>query len=242
MPAHARVYAALGTARMQECSGFDLGAFNAFRSNAQAWCDLEHLAATDMFGKQHGRLLSAPVLAFEFDFSSLHALPAASRAVELTIPASAAGVLNCVTYWFELDLGDGMQTIHLGAHGPPVGRWPVAISGSQTSRQVVAHSRWLLSAASASCGGLECGSQPATCGLTALSDVLLLGPTAADARTVPCVLASRALCAQAPISMRRAASRRARGGSSCTTLATSVSCSRARACASSSRTTRLPSR
>ena len=53
-PARARVYAALASLRLEDASGFDLRAFNAFRSNAQCWIDVEHLAATDRFRRQVG--------------------------------------------------------------------------------------------------------------------------------------------------------------------------------------------
>lgn len=107
----------------------------------QAWADLEHLAATDSFGKQHAAMLSAPMPVMSFDFSSLTALPPASRSVTLDVPATVSGVLNCVTFWwvpigaricperrvgpdcaasggrYDLDLGDleeGAPTIALG--------------------------------------------------------------------------------------------------------------------------------
>lgn len=66
----------------------------------QAWADLEHLAATDSFGKQHAAMLSAPMPVMSFDFSSLTALPPASRSVTLDVPATVSGVLNCVTFWW----------------------------------------------------------------------------------------------------------------------------------------------
>lgn len=113
VPARARVFAALCSLRVRQCSGFNLCAFNAFRSNAQSWVDIEHIAATDVFDGQHAELLSAPVHLFDFDFTTAANLPQKCH-VELDAIASSSGVLNCVTFWYELDLGDGMEKIDLG--------------------------------------------------------------------------------------------------------------------------------
>ena len=106
IPARARCYGALASLRIEEISGFDLSAFNAFRSNDSVFIDLEHVWATDLFRKQHAVLLSEPVHLFDCDFSSIDSLPPPSREVELLATASADGVLNCLTWWFVLELDD----------------------------------------------------------------------------------------------------------------------------------------
>ena len=70
VPARARVYGALASVLVGRVAGFDLSAFNAFRSNDSVWVDLEHLAASDHFGRSGWRLLSEPVHLFAFDFTS----------------------------------------------------------------------------------------------------------------------------------------------------------------------------
>lgn len=93
-------------------------------SATQAWADLEHLAATDSFGKQHAAMLSAPMPVMSFDFSSLTALPPASRSVALDVPATASGVLNCVTFWW-VPIGARMcPERRVGPDGAPP-RWQV---------------------------------------------------------------------------------------------------------------------
>ena len=58
VPSRATVYAAIASIRLGEVSGFDLSAFNAFRCNDSVWIDIEHIKATDMYGKQGAALLS----------------------------------------------------------------------------------------------------------------------------------------------------------------------------------------
>ena len=108
VPSRARVFVALASLRVEEIAGFDLRAFNAFRSNSSVWVDLEHVWATDRFGRQHAQLLSEPAHVFDFDFSSGDALPPLSRTAEVDLVANAHGVVNCVTWWYEIDLGDGV--------------------------------------------------------------------------------------------------------------------------------------
>ena len=110
VPSRATVYAAIASIRLGEVSGFDLSAFNAFRCNDSVWIDIEHIKATDMYGKQGAALLSAPVALFSFDFSSAATLPTAQEAAQwasATATATADGVVNCITWWYELDLGGG---------------------------------------------------------------------------------------------------------------------------------------
>ena len=114
VPSRARVYAALASLRVDTISDFDLSAFNAFRNNASVWVDLEHIAATDRYGKQQPRLLSNPVHLFDFDFSSLGALPPNVRTLETCVVACAEGIVNCVTWWYELELGDDAPCLPLG--------------------------------------------------------------------------------------------------------------------------------
>ena len=88
--------------RVSEISGFDLRAFNAFRSNDSVFVDVEHLAATDMYGKQHHQLLSAPAKLFDFDFerpeqaaSRMRACSCARFACSLSHAASRMQPLAC---------------------------------------------------------------------------------------------------------------------------------------------------
>ena len=108
VPGRARVYAAVASLRVEEIAGFDLAAFNAFRSNAGVWIDLEHVWATDRFSRQNAHLLSPPVHLFDFDLSTSETMPSpGGRSVQARVRASASGIVNCLTWWYELDLLGG---------------------------------------------------------------------------------------------------------------------------------------
>ena len=96
---------------MGDIAGFDLASFNASHER-QLVGGLEHIAATDMYGRQGARLLSEPV-ALTFDFVKA-ALPPPVDARTVHAVASADGVLNCVTWWYDLELGDGEPPLRLG--------------------------------------------------------------------------------------------------------------------------------
>ena len=101
-PCRLRVYATLASVRTICASGFDLRAFNAFRSTSGA-CqsyDLEDALLTERPGTV--AVLSAPALLFDLDLS--RALPPTSvaRPVEVQVDASEGGVLNCLCWWADL--------------------------------------------------------------------------------------------------------------------------------------------
>ena len=82
-------------------------------THSSVFVDLEHVLATDHFGKQRVAFLSEPVHLFDFAFTSEAELPPPRREVSVKAIATADGVLNCVTWWYELDLGDGVDSINL---------------------------------------------------------------------------------------------------------------------------------
>jgi len=110
-PGRIRVLGALVSLRTTSVCGFDLRGFNAFRSNASVWTDLEHVAAADMYRATEARFLSKPFEVFEFDLSSPHALP--PDLVQVRVTVSEAGIMNAVTFWSVLELAPGI-TLDLG--------------------------------------------------------------------------------------------------------------------------------
>ena len=110
-------------------------------SGIQAWADLEHLAATDSFGKQHAAMLSAPTPVMSFDFSSLTALPPASRSVALDVPATTPGVLNCVTFWWVLNVPGMARMRRHSRHS----EWGPAASRAEWGENVPGMARGTLS-------------------------------------------------------------------------------------------------
>ena len=85
----------------------------ARRLRSSVWVDMEHIFACDHFDRLGGELLSEPVHLFDFDFSSADALPPLRREHMTTVRASKDGIVNCVTWWYELDLADGCGGIDL---------------------------------------------------------------------------------------------------------------------------------
>ena len=123
-------------------------------SGIQAWADLEHLAATDSFGKQHAVMLSAPTPVMSFDFSSLTALPPASRSVALEdVPATTPGVLNCVTFWWVLNVPGMARMRRHSRHS----EWGPAASRAEWGENVPGMARGTLSFAPPArpCGRFE---------------------------------------------------------------------------------------
>ena len=123
-------------------------------SGIQAWADLEHLAATDSFGKQHAAMLSAPTPVMSFDFSSLTALPPASRSVALEdVPATTPGVLNCVTFWWVLNVPGMARMRRHSRHS----EWGPAASRAEWGENVPGMARGTLSFAPPArpCGRFE---------------------------------------------------------------------------------------
>ncbi|KAL1515803.1 hypothetical protein AB1Y20_002419 [Prymnesium parvum] len=110
VPARATVYCALLSLRVHQIAHFDLRQFNAFRSNDSVFVDVEHLAATDKYGRQRFQLLSAPHEVFLFDFERPDEIPTSGRTAHLHVAATARGIFNAVVYWYELALDGG------GAH------------------------------------------------------------------------------------------------------------------------------
>ena len=118
IPARATAYGCLVSLRVGEISGFDLRAFNAFRSNESVFVDIEHLEATDHFGRHRAVLLSAPARLFHFDFERADQIPPAGRTHHLRLTATREGLLNALVTWFELNL-DAEATV---GTAPAMGR------------------------------------------------------------------------------------------------------------------------
>ena len=112
-PCRLRIFAALACVRTTSACGFDLRAFNIFRtsSGAHGTYDFEDSLLTEQPGD--ARMLSAPVLLLDLDLSSAPPMPAAAPASR-PVRCTAAGVFNCVVWWAELTLCAGGQPVDLG--------------------------------------------------------------------------------------------------------------------------------
>ena len=100
VPAAATLYVQAVSLRTTSVSGFDLSAINSHRWHAA------HSASTTC-GLAQGsyEALSAPTIAFGFDFKNL---PGSSESHAVDVMATADGTWNAVLAWYELEMGGGV--------------------------------------------------------------------------------------------------------------------------------------
>ena len=132
LPGVLRVYAMLCSVRTLSAAGFDLRAFNAFRSaDGTGGRDLEDAALTETAGATLA--LSEPTLLLELDLNGAVTQLGTAAAVARRLVASREGVMNAVCWWGALEL-DNSTTIDLG----PKLHAPVS-SDSRARRQRLAY-------------------------------------------------------------------------------------------------------
>jgi PRMT5 arginine-N-methyltransferase/ribosomal protein L11 methyltransferase PrmA len=119
IPAAARVYGALldcpELARinpLQEIDGFDMGAFDRFRSPGYAQIDL--------MADPH-RLLSAPFVALDFDFTRDMPMRDSQR---LQIKVHETGIVHGIAFWFDLQMDE--NTVYRSSSVARTNHWKQA--------------------------------------------------------------------------------------------------------------------
>ncbi|MEQ8194732.1 MAG: hypothetical protein RIB59_09615, partial [Rhodospirillales bacterium] len=113
---------------IRDIEGFDLSAFDAFRSN--------YMNTPDLNREEHKRLSDVFTIA-SYDFAALK--PSGSAAAEekpVSVKIAEAGTVHAVAYWFDLDLADGV--IYSTDPGAGVSHWGQAVQFFDSDTAVTA--------------------------------------------------------------------------------------------------------
>ena len=115
-PRRVAVRCMLLSVRCSDVAGFDLRAFNAFRTCE--FVDLEHIELTE---PGVARRLSAAHTAVAIDDLSDASSTSLPLSATLRVPATAAGLLNCLCVWHELGgFPDADASLDFGPRQPPL--------------------------------------------------------------------------------------------------------------------------